>query len=134
MPVLGSTQKMQAIIADETARIAALRRYQILDSPAEPAFDEIALLASRICQTPLAFISFIDDRRQWFKSHIGFTLAEMPREKSFCPHTITRSEATVIPDTHEEKSFAANPLVISRPPIRFYAAVPIITRDGFALG
>ncbi|HEX4056393.1 MAG TPA: EAL domain-containing protein [Tepidisphaeraceae bacterium] len=119
---------------NEPERIGALNRYEVADAPPEIALDDIALLASRICQTPMAAISFVDQNRQWFKSQIGLPMSGTPRDIAFCGHAILQSELLVIPDARADGRFQDNPLVIGEPHIRFYAGAPLITPDGMALG
>lgn len=120
---------------DENARLAALRRYRILDTEPEKAFDDLTFLASQICGTPLALITLLDERRQWFKSRIGISETETARTIAFCAHTIQRDGLFVIPDTLADERFLNNPLVIEEAwRVRFYAGVPLITHDGHALG
>jgi two-component system, NtrC family, sensor kinase len=118
----------------DSARVAALERYAILDTEPEEAFDDLTLLASYVCKTPIALISLVGENRQWFKSKIGLTVAETPREIAFCSHAIQHSEVMVVPDTLEDDRFRNNPLVVSEPRIRFYAGAPLISEEGFALG
>jgi two-component system, NtrC family, sensor kinase len=118
----------------EAARVAALNRYAILDTEPEQSFDDLVILASYICKTPMAMISLVDSHRQWFKSKVGVEVHETPREISICTHAIQQSDLFIIPDTLEDPRFKDNPLVVNEPHVRFYAGAPLIDEDGFALG
>lgn len=119
----------------ESNRIDALKSYGILDSLPEQDYDDITKLASEICQTPISLITLVDEERQWFKSNHGLPIHETPREFAFCAHTIINpTETMVVTDSREDERFAQNPLVTGDPNIVFYAGVPIVDSDGFALG
>src|SRR5918995_4580958 len=118
----------------EQQRLAALRRYRILDTEPERAFDDLTLLASQICGTPMALITLVDEDRQWFKSRVGVSVSETSRSISFCSHAIEHPGLFVIPDTLEDRRFRDNPMVTGDLHLRFYAGAPLITPDGHALG
>ena len=122
------------MVNDETARLAALRRYRILDTEPEQAFDDLTLLAAQICETPIALITLLDEKRQWFKSRLGTSATETARSVAFCAHTIQQDDMFVVPDTLADERFRENPLVVGEPRVRFYIGAPLVTHDGHALG
>ncbi|WOD39699.1 EAL domain-containing protein [Nodosilinea sp. E11] len=118
----------------EAARLAALARYDLLDTAPEVAFNDLVQLATQISQTPIALVSLIDDHRQWFKAKVGLTTTETPREWAFCAQAILQLQPLIIENALLDERFAQNPLVIGEPHIRFYAGFPLITADGYPLG
>ena len=124
-----------APITAEAERLLALQSYAILDTPAEEGFDQLARLAASICQCPMAVVNFVDHKRQWFKASVGMPFQETDRAISFCVHALTGDrEPMVVPDATQNPLFADNPFVLEDPHVRFYACVPLVTEEGFALG
>ena len=128
---------MQVPIPDnEAERVVALRAYQVLDTPPEVAYDELTELAAHICQTPVAIIGLVDDRRDWKKSKYGLppSFRELPRELSICSYTICGNDLLHIPDLSRSAEFSDHPMVAGEPYVRFYCGMPLINPEGFALG
>jgi two-component sensor histidine kinase len=118
----------------ERDRLASLHSYRVLDTPPEPEFDDLVQLAARACQTPVALISLIDERRQWFKAEVGLGIRETPLDRSICLSAMLQPGLTVIPDLTDDPRFARNPLVASEPHLRFYAGAVLRTPEGVPLG
>jgi len=119
---------------NERNRLAALERYDILDTPPELEFDDFTQLASLICQTPIALISLVDESRLCFKSRVGIDVCEIQRSLSICEHAMQGSGLLEIPDARLDERFCANPLVTGEPYVRFYAGAPLTTPDGYRIG
>jgi GAF domain-containing protein len=119
---------------NEPERLRALREYRILDTPADPVFDEIAKLAAHVCRVPIAVISLVDESRQWFKAKVGTRQCGTPRNIAFCAHTILQEGPMIIRDARKDRRFSGSPLVRRAPHIRFYAGFPLIDHNGYRLG
>src|SRR5262245_8602371 len=117
----------------EADRLAALRTFSILDTKPEPAFDDLVLLAARVCLAPMAVIGFMDAERYWVKAQIGLKLDDMPRQYALYSYTDTHNLQEV-PDTQADDRLADHPMVLLWPKIRFYVGVPILTPDHQLLG
>jgi len=122
------------MVTDEAQRLKALHHYRILDTDPEQAFDDLTLLASHVCGTPIALITLVDENRQWFKSRIGVPERETARSVSFCSHAIQQPGLFIVSDASTDVRFRDNPLVQNDPHIRFYAGAPLLPREGDALG
>jgi diguanylate cyclase (GGDEF)-like protein len=120
--------------ANEDERLAALRRYQILDTGFDATLDRIARVLANTLEVPISLVSLVDAERQWFKARVGLDVAETPRDMAFCSHAIMSHETFVVEDATQDERFAGNPLVVGDPQIRFYAGVPLVTPEGHALG
>ena len=127
--------KIAPLPPNESQRLETLRQYEVLDTPSEQDFDDLTLLASHICEAPMAVVSLVDEKRQWFKSRIGVEAKETARDISFCSHTILNvNEVLEVSDACADPRFADSPLVTAGPHIRFYAGAPLVSHDGHALG
>ncbi len=124
-----------AIPKNEIQRLSNLKDYMIMDTIPESDFDEITMLASQICDTPISLVSLVDDKRQWFKSRHGLDINETPRDLAFCGHAINQpKQAFIVPDSRIDSRFHDNPLVTGSPHMVFYAGIPLLTPEGNALG
>lgn len=127
-------QARMADLPNEPMRLATLISFGILDTPSEARFDALAAKASRLMGMPIALISLIDSERQWFKARVGIEAHETPRSISFCTHAICGPEVFVVQDACRDERFAANPLVLREPHIRFYAGAPLTAVNGMRIG
>jgi len=127
---------MKAPLPDNEAnRLKTLYSMDLLDTEAEPEFDELTALAAQICNMPVALISLVDHKRQWFKSKVGLDVDETSRDIAFCAHSIlTPDQIMEIPDARLDNRFKDNPLVTETPKFRFYAGIPLVASNGYALG
>ncbi len=119
---------------DESNRLKALEKYNILDSAANKIFYDLTELAAAVCKVPIAMITLIDKDREWYYAKIGIDDVEAARDIAFCAHTILQKDTLIVPDALEDKRFFDNPFVTDDPPLRFYAAAPLITPEGYAIG
>ena len=131
-------ENLQSVILrndDESGRLSAIKSYELRsDDASSVLFHDLVKLAQTMVGSQMAFISLVEEDRQWFKASIGLDVSETPRNIAFCDHAIRQDEVLVILDAANDPRFADNPLVTGSPYIRFYAGAPIIDRDGFALG
>ena len=118
----------------EQARLHALERYGTIEALRGEAFDDVASLAALICRTPLGVVTLVDSTRQWYLSDKGFNACGTSREVSFCLHALISPDMLIVPDACADARFAANPLVLGEPFVRFYAGAPLVTSDGYVLG
>ena len=119
---------------DQIRRLELLEAYDILNTPPEPEFDDIVLVASEVCGTPVSLVSLVEADRQWFKASVGFEPCETPIEQSVCAHSLASPDLLIIPDLTRDPRTAQNTLVTEPPQIRFYAGAPLIGPDGVAIG
>ena len=122
-------------LPNETDRLENLRDYEILDTLPEKDFDDITMLASEICNTPISLVSLVDKDRQWCKSAHGLRVRETPREYSFCAHAIANPHALfVVTDARKDARFSDNSLVLNYPNVVIYAGIPLVSPRGYPLG
>ena len=118
----------------EAARLGALRRFEILDSPREAEFDDVVALAAKLCGMPISVINLIDADRQWFKAETGLGVRETPLDTSICAHVILEDDFVEIPDTLADARMHDNPLCLAEPGLRFYAGAVLRTTEGMPIG
>ena len=118
----------------EDARLAALDRYDVLDTPSEPAFDRIATLIRLVFGVETSLVTMIDGHRQWYKAAQGTPNTEVPIGESFCRYTIKDAAPVVVPDATQDDRFKDNPHVTADNGVRFYAGMPLTTADGQNIG
>lgn len=126
--------KIPSIPPDEDTRLKTLRSLNVLDTDAEERFDRLTRLAKRMFNVPIALVSLVDVNRQWFKSCVGLSVSETPRDISFCGHAILGDDIFIVNDSLNDERFSDNPLVLNAPFIRFYAGCPLRHEDGSKLG
>ena len=119
---------------NESRRLAALRRYDILDTPPDGAFDRVTAVAARVFAVPIAIVSLVDEDRIWFKSHHGLEGDQVPRDAGLCASAILADDVYAVTDAGIDVRTLANPLVAGELGLRFYAAAPLRTEDGYRLG
>ncbi len=127
--------KKPTIPDNEVERLRSLDSYNIIDTLPEESYNDLTRIASIICNTPIALVTLVDEKRQFFKSRHGLAASETPRDIAFCAHAINRpTELMVVKDARLDERFSDNPLVTGDPQVVFYAGMPLVTNDGFALG
>jgi signal transduction histidine kinase len=119
---------------NEAQRLETLRRYDVLDTEKEPAFDELVALAAKLLDMPMALVTLVDEDRQWFKAQLGIDGSETQRNDSFCAHALGKPDLLVVPDAATDDRFSENPYVLGNPNVRFYAGAPLVAPDGSGLG
>lgn len=121
-----SSSRIRSLDSHELYRLQVLAEAKLLDTPAEPAFDDLAALARRVAGAPVALLSLVDAERQWFKARCGLDVPETPRDIAFCDHAIRQNDIFIVEDARQDPRFATNPLVIGTEGIVFYAGVPLL--------
>ena len=119
---------------EEAERLTALRALHILDTPPEERFDRITRLATELLDVPIAYVSFVDENRQWLKSSQGWNVTETPRDASICTLTIQNRDPLIIPDALADARFRHHPMVKGKPYARFYAGYPLCSSSGHLVG
>lgn len=129
------TVATEIIPDNEQERLAAVRRYEILDTPPDGTFDRITALASEIFDVPIALVTIVDEDRIWFKSRCGLDdVKEIPRDPGLCASAILQDEPYIVEEARRDPRTLTNPLVRGQFGLQFYAAAPLRTGDGYRLG
>jgi GAF domain-containing protein len=118
----------------ELVRLEELSKYNVLESPEDPFYNDIVSLAAQICNTPMSFVSFVEEKDLWLKAKLGVNLERIPRAISMCQHTILQSNPLIIEDLSKDPRFSESPFVMAAPYLKFYAGIPLINSTGFVLG
>lgn len=122
------------MINDEESRLAAVSKYLELDFDRSSEFQDIVELAAKLCDKPLAMISFLGKEFNWLKVRYGADVEVMPRETSFCQFAIEEDDLMIVGDASKDRRFTSNPLVHENPKLRFYAGAPLTLKNGLKLG
>ncbi|TPW32781.1 HWE histidine kinase domain-containing protein [Pararhizobium mangrovi] len=122
------------VLTDEGTRSRVLRSYDLLDTPREDDFDDLARLAADVCGTPIAVVNLVDTDRQFFKAEVGLGVRSSPLETSFCRHAMLVEEMLIVPDATKDSRFDGNALVHDAGGLRFYAGALLRTPDGIPIG
>jgi len=123
-----------ALPENEKERLEELLSMNIMDSGPEEQFDDIAKLASNLCDAPISLLAFVDETRQYFKAKVGMEEEQTDRKVAFCSHTILSDEMLIVEDATQDERFHDNPLVKGNPNAKFYAGMPLTTSNGMNIG
>lgn len=134
MSQLQRSRRGGGVVWNEAERSRTLHSYEVLDTPREEDFDDLAQIASEVCGTPIAVVNLVDTHRQFFKAEVGLGVRETPLETSFCGTAILSEEMMIVPDATKDPRFDCNPLVVGDPKLRFYAGALLRSRDGPPIG
>lgn len=118
----------------ERRRLLELRHLRLLDTPPEESFDRVTRLAASILRVPIALVSLVDESRVWFKSRVGFNVAQLPRDITLCARVIDERKAFIVADATQDPGYAANPLVTGPPHLRAYLGLPLYSKRGEPIG
>jgi len=119
---------------ENVQRLQVLRSFDVLDTPPENTYDDLAKLTAELCDTPVCLVSLVEEDRQWFKSKVGLRISETPIEQSICSHAVSADQYLEIEDTRLDERTVDNPLCLGDKPFRFYAGAILHTLDGWPLG